>query len=78
MAYEQKPNTGSLFKTMRVGAKTDLDGQVLMTCPNCNKSSGWWLRGFKKVTSKGTNWISLSLKAKDGKEWIARDGGLEI
>jgi hypothetical protein len=73
MAYELKLNSGSLFKTNRVGAKTDLDGQALMTCPHCGKDSPWWLRGFKKVTTKGINWISLSFRPKDGKEWTTRD-----
>jgi hypothetical protein len=71
MAYEQKPNSGSLFKNDRKEKDThpDLTGslQVQYACAKCKHVGllDFWLSAWKKTSAKG-NFFSLSLKAKDG------------
>ena len=58
MAYEMKPSSGSLFKNDRKEKEThpDLKGKVML--PNGEVR---WLSGWKKQTSAGDGWLSLSI-----------------
>ena len=58
MAYEMKPNKGSLFKNDRKEKEThpDLKGKVML--PNGEVR---WVSAWKKKTAAGDTWLSLAL-----------------
>jgi hypothetical protein len=61
MAYEQRDNTGSLFKNDRKAADThaDYNGTIIVD------GVSYWLNAWVKEGSKG-KFFSLSVKPKDG------------
>lgn len=62
MSYEQKPNTGSLFKNDKQGneKRPDYTGSV-----NIDGRS-YWLDAWLKDGTKG-KWMSLALKPKEAR-----------
>lgn len=59
MAYEMRPNQGSLFrnKEMRTDKKDpNLTGKIML--PN---GSTHWVSGWTKTTTAGEKWISLNI-----------------
>ena len=64
MAYELKPGQGSLFKNDRRGSETSPDYKGSVVGPDGTK---YWLNGFKKTSKAGQVYLSLSMKAKDGR-----------
>lgn len=58
MSYEQKNNTGSLFANDKGGNqnKPDFKGSIVVD------GKSYWISAWEKVSSKGTNWISLSVE----------------
>jgi hypothetical protein len=67
MAYEQKPNTGSVFNNDRKETDNhpDRQGSALIECPHCNAKFAMWLNGWiKESTTKG-KWLSLAFKPKE-------------
>jgi len=74
MAYEQKPNSGSVFNNDRkeTDSHPDRSGSVLITCPHCNASFGMWLSGWIKSSDSKGNWLSLAFKPKDGPRTIPK------
>src|SRR5690348_13170275 len=66
MAYEMKPNSGSLFKNDRKESDShpDYKGQALIEGVN------YWLDAWINTTNSGDKYMSLKLKPKE-----ARGGG---
>lgn len=58
MAYEMKPNKGSLFKNDRKEKEThpDLKGKVML--PNGEVR---WVSAWKKKTAAGDTWLSFEI-----------------
>ena len=68
MAYEQKDNTGSLFKN---------DKREKDTHPNATGSAvidgvAYWVSAWTKETKDGAKWQSLSFQRKDAKPQAAQ------
>lgn len=61
MAYEQKPNSGSLWPNDRKEKEThpDLRGSINVD------GVDYWISAWGKVSNNGTDWLSLSVKPKD-------------
>lgn len=61
MAYEQKPNSGSLWPNDRKEKDThpDLRGSI-----NVN-GVDYWINAWGKVSKDGKDWLSISVKSKD-------------
>jgi uncharacterized protein (DUF736 family) len=62
MAYEQKPNTGSLFKNDKKEADShpDYKGTALI-----DGLGECWLDAWINTSANGTKYMSLKLKPKD-------------
>lgn len=63
MAYERRPNSCGLFENTR-NDKSDFTGELQVQCPSCGVVSDYWANAWKKITSAGAKWISVSLRAK--------------
>jgi uncharacterized protein (DUF736 family) len=61
MAFELKPGQGSLFKNDRKSGDKDPDYKGSVVDATGNE---FWLNGWKKTSSKGVTYLSLSMKAK--------------
>lgn len=63
MAYEMKPNTGSLFKNDRKEADThpDYKGTALI-----DGLGECWLDAWINTANNGSKYMSLKIKPKDG------------
>lgn len=63
MAYEKKPNTGSLFTKDKQGNpnRPDFGGDVLID------GKEYWVSAWAKMSPKGQPWFSMSFKPKDEK-----------
>ena len=61
MAYEQKPNRGSLFRNTRKETEThpDYTGDINID------GKLYWLNGWLEESKAGTKYFSLSVKPKD-------------
>ncbi len=68
MAYEQKPNTGSLFKNERKTQDThaDYNGSQLICCPKCEKVSAYYQDAWINTDKNGKKYMSQKLKPKEG------------
>jgi len=62
MAYEQRDNTGAMFKNTR----KENDKQPNLTGNALIEGVDYWVSGWTKVDKNNENWISFSLKRKDG------------
>ena len=62
MAYEIKPNTGSLFQNKEKRSENfpDYSGSLNID------GRDWWISGWKKTSKDGKTFLSLSIKPKDG------------
>ena len=62
MAYEQKDLTGSLFQNKEKRSENfpDYSGNLKID------GSDWWISGWRKTTKDGRQYLSLSIKRKDG------------
>ena len=69
MAYEQRDNSGSLFKNHKKTADNspDLTGSITVA------GVQYYLSGWRKTSSKGVQFVSLAVKEKDGGGGIKRD-----
>jgi len=58
VSYEQKNNSGSLFANDKGGNqnKPDFKGSIVVD------GKSYWISAWEKVSTKGTNWISLSVE----------------
>ena len=67
MAYEQKPNTGSVFKNDRKESDKhpDIKGSALID------GTEYWVAGWRKESERG-NWYSLAFTPKDEKKPAAK------
>ncbi len=64
MAYEQKPNTGSLFKS----AKKTSDSHPTHAGTINIDGVEYWLNGWVNETKKGEKYFSLKVKPKEIKD----------
>ena len=69
MAYEMRPNTGSMFVNYKKETEThpDRTGTALID------GKEYWVSGWIKDGAKG-KWMSLAFKPKDGKKEPAKRG----
>ena len=69
MAYEARPNSGTLFKeTERKSDKhPEYEGEYLVECPHCNASHKGWVKAWVKEGKKG-KFFSLAFKARSGRQ----------
>ena len=60
MAFELKPNCGSLFINQRKTQDThpDMTGEINID------GKLYWLNGWSKITKDGKKWLSVSIKPK--------------
>ena len=63
MAFEQKPNTGALFRDDRKSSETDRDYSGTLNVDGVD----YWISGWIKESKKGTKFLSLSVKPKEPK-----------
>ena len=61
MAYEQKPNTGSLFKN----DKKETDSHPAYKGSALVDGQEWWLSAWINETKDGNRYMKLAFKAKD-------------
>lgn len=61
MAYEVKPNSGSLF----VNDKKEADNHPDFRGSAIVEGVEVWISGWKKRTKDGKQWLSLAFKPKD-------------
>ena len=61
MAYEVKPNTGSLFRNEKKETENhpDYTGSALID------GADLWMSAWLKTTGTGTKWMSFAFKRKD-------------
>lgn len=71
MAYEQKPNSGSLFVNDKKEADNhpDFRGSALIDGREV------WVSGWRKKTKDGKHWLSLAFKPKDERASVRDDAG---
>ena len=71
MAYEMRPNTGSMFVNDKKETEThpDRTGTALID------GKEYWVSGWIKDGAKG-KWMSLAFKPKDGKKEPAKRGSV--
>jgi hypothetical protein len=62
MGYEQKPNSGSLFKNDR--KETDQHPDYTGTLDVDGRQ--FWLSSWVRTTSAGKKYLSLAIKPRDG------------
>lgn len=76
MAFEIKPNTGSMFNNERKekDSHPDRTGKALIECPHCGKSWMSWLNGWVKKKD-GKTWLSLSFKPQEDDRRSGGGGG---
>ena len=73
MAYEQRPNTASLFnnKKKERDSHADLTGTLIIEtqCPHCEKVSlfNFWANCWKRKDRNGATWLSMLFRAKEVK-----------
>jgi hypothetical protein len=70
MAYEQRPNSGTLFRVpedKKTSDKSkDYDGEFVLVCPHCQAESRGWLGGWVKTAAKtGAKFLSVSFKFRE-------------
>tara|TARA_R110000868_G_scaffold16851_2_gene74616 strand:- start:2607 stop:2939 length:333 start_codon:yes stop_codon:yes gene_type:complete len=72
MAYEQKPNSGSLFPNDRKEKDThpDLTGTIDVD------GVAYWINGWSKTANSGKQFISLSVRLKDKQPGAANTSSL--
>lgn len=61
MAYEQKPNTGSLFrnKEKKDDKDRDMSGSAQIA------GVDYWISGYTNETADGAKWLKLQFKPKE-------------
>jgi hypothetical protein len=62
MAYEQRDNTGAMFKNTR----KENDKQPNLTGNALIDGVEYWVSGWTKVDKNNEKWISFAVKRKDG------------
>jgi hypothetical protein len=67
MAYEQKPNTGSLFKSDKAGSDTSPSHTGSINIDGVNYWLNAWVNEIKSGAKKGTKYFSLKVKPKEVK-----------
>lgn len=70
MAYEQKPNSGSLFRNK----KKEKDSHPDRTGSALIGGVDYWVSGWIKESEKG-QWLSLAFKEKDAPKEAAKPRG---
>jgi hypothetical protein len=64
MAYEQRDNSGSMFKNNR----KENDRQADMTGSIMVDGAEYWLNAWRKVDKNGNPWYSFSVKKKEQRQ----------
>jgi len=69
MAYEQKPNSGSLWQNDKKteDKHPDRTGTIMLECPACQAQWEAFLDGWLKKTGAGKQFLSVRVKAKTKK-----------
>lgn len=67
MAYETKPNSGSMFVNNKktTDRHPDRNGNADIVCPKCSARSSFWVSGWVKSRDGAEPWLSLAFKPKD-------------
>ena len=64
-------NRGALFLNDKQGVESrpEFTGQLEVKCPCCNKTTGFWMSGWKKTIGKGERtgeeMVSVEVQAKE-------------
>lgn len=74
MAYEPKPNSGSMFNNDRKekDSHPDRTGQGSVDCPHCGSTINLWLNGWVKRTKDGLQFLSISFRPKEDRKGQGR------
>ena len=64
MAYEQRDNSGSMFKNNRKETEkhADMTGDVMID------GKLYWINGWRKVDKNGNPWYSFSFRTKEARQ----------
>ena len=62
--FEAKQNECGLFVNTLHPEKSDFNGQIDVLCSHCGNASGMWVSGWRKVTSSGSKYLKIKLRAK--------------
>lgn len=64
MAYEQRDNSGSMFKNTRKENEkhADMTGEIMVD------GKMYWLNGWRKIDKNGNPWYSCSVKTKQARQ----------
>lgn len=64
MAYEQRDNSGSMFKNNRKEneRQADMTGSIMVD------GTEYWLNAWRKVDKNGNPWYSFSVKKKESRQ----------
>tara|TARA_R110000868_G_scaffold290385_2_gene550581 strand:+ start:1297 stop:1527 length:231 start_codon:yes stop_codon:yes gene_type:complete len=66
--YEQKDNSGNLFRIPEEDIKSDkhpqYEGEFKTICPHCNAPATGWVKGWIKEAKTGSKFFSLAFKFK--------------
>ena len=61
---ESRQNECGLFANTLHPDLSDFNGQIDVVCPSCGNAGGFWISGWRKVTSSGGKFLKLKLRAK--------------
>lgn len=64
MAYEQRDNSGSMFKNNRKENEkhADMTGDIMVD------GKLYWLNGWRKIDKNGNPWYSCSVRPKEARQ----------
>lgn len=72
MSYEQKPNSGALFKNDKARPNSrdpEYNGSVLVLCPHCQRQTDMWLAAWLNTSKQtGKKFFGLALTPKEEKK----------
>lgn len=69
MAYERKPNSGTLWVNDKKekDSHADRKGDALIECPHCQAIFDVWVSGWIKEKQNGEKFLSLAVKVKEAR-----------
>lgn len=62
--WENRQNECGLFVNTLHPEKSDFNGQIDVVCSHCGNAGGFCVSGWRKVTSSGSKYLKIKLRAK--------------